>query len=97
MSKGGRDGGRIYQEGTAVHCGMRVTLRIALPDSMDPVEIQQAVVAWTSGNEFGVQFSKTSSDIQRRVRQVFSQLLEAETAEQDDRIITLTFPHAAVS
>ncbi|MBX3235941.1 MAG: PilZ domain-containing protein [Nitrospiraceae bacterium] len=83
------NGGRIGQTGANVHSGMRVTLSILLPDSTEPVEIRHAVVSWTTLHEFGVQFSKTSPDMLKRINQVYQLLLEAQTPEEPERVISL--------
>lgn len=83
------NGGRIGQPGANMHSGMRLTLRILLPDSTEPVEIRHAVVSWTTQNEFGIQFSKTSPDTLQRIDRVYRLLLEAQTPEEPERVITL--------
>ncbi|MCE3224089.1 MAG: hypothetical protein K0S58_2269 [Nitrospira sp.] len=79
----------IHQADGRVHCGMRLTLRLSLPDRIEPVEIKPAIVTWTRPHAFGVAFFATSQDIQSRLRQVYDQLLEAQTAEHTEGVISL--------
>lgn len=37
---------------------MRLTLRMDLPDEQVPLEIDQAVVQWVSGQDFGIHIEK---------------------------------------
>lgn len=82
-------GCRIQQADARVHCGMRLTLRISLPDRIEPVEIKPAVVTWTRQDTFGVEFQTLSSEARSRVKLVHEQLLEAQATEDTDRIISL--------
>jgi len=82
-------GCRIQQADARVHCGMRLTLRISLPDRIEPVEIKPAVVTWTRQDSFGVEFLTPSSEARSRVKLVHEQLLEAQATEDTDRIISL--------
>ncbi len=41
-----------------VRIGMMLTLGIDLPDEKTPLEIEQAVVQWVSGQDFGVHIKK---------------------------------------
>ena len=72
-----------------VHCGMRLSLRISLPDRIEPLEIKQAIVTWARNNVFGVEFLSVSQEIRWRLREVYDQLLEAQTAEDTERVISL--------
>lgn len=68
---------------------MRLMLRVSLPDRIEPIEIKQAVVTWTQQNAFGVEFLTALPEIRSRMKQVYDQLLEAQTAEDKDRVISL--------
>lgn len=82
-------GCRIHQADANVHCGMQLTLRIVLPDRIEPTEIKHAAVTWTGVNDFGVEFSQSSRETQTRVKQVYDLLLQAQTSEDPDRVISL--------
>ena len=41
-----------------VKIGMLLTLRMELPEEKMPLEIEQAVVQWVSGEDFGVRIKK---------------------------------------
>jgi hypothetical protein len=79
----------IHQADANVHCGMRLTVRISLPDRIEPLEIKPAIVTWAHNNVFGVEFLFLSQDARWRLKQVYDQLLEAETAEDTERMISL--------
>ena len=78
----------IHQVDAKVPCGMRLTLRIALPDRIEPIEIKPAIVTWTRNNVFGVEFLRPSQEIRSRLNQVYDQLLEAQT-ENTEQVISL--------
>lgn len=85
-------GCRIHQADANVHCGMRLTLHLSLPDRMEPIEIKHAIVTWARKNEFGVEFSKPSQEIQARLKHVCDSLLDAQTPEQ---VATISIPALA--
>lgn len=82
-------GCRIQQADANVNCGMRVTLRISLPDRIDPIEIKPAVVTWVGKDAFGVEFLALSTETRARVKAVYELLLEAQTAHESERVISL--------
>jgi hypothetical protein len=51
-------GGWRIQGDHQVKIGMRLTLRMDLPEEQVPLEIEQAVVQWISGQDFGVHIQK---------------------------------------
>ncbi|MBS0177526.1 MAG: PilZ domain-containing protein [Nitrospira sp.] len=82
-------GCRIQQENAKVNCGMRLTLRISLPDRIDPIEIKPAVVTWVGKDAFGVEFMNLSAETRTRVKAVYELLLEAQTTHETERVISL--------
>jgi hypothetical protein len=80
----------IHQPAANVHCGMRLTLRISLPDRIEPLEIKPAVVTWTGQNAFGVEFLTLSPETRLRMKQVHNLLWEAQTAEDPERVLCLS-------
>ncbi len=80
----------IHQVAANVHCGMRVMLRISLPDRIEPIEIKRAVVTWTGKNAFGIEFLTPSPETRLRMKQVHEQLWEAQTAEDPERVLSLS-------
>jgi len=83
-------GCRIQQADAKVNCGMRVTLRISLPDRIDPIEIKPAVVTWVGKDAFGVEFLALSTETRARVKAVYDLLLEAQSAHEAERVISLS-------
>ena len=51
-------GGWRIQGDHQVKIGMLLTLRMELPEEKMPLEIEQAVVQWVSGEDFGVRIKK---------------------------------------
>ena len=43
-------------------------LRIMMPDEEQPLEIKQAAVRWTSGQEFGLEFTFVEAEGELRLR-----------------------------
>jgi hypothetical protein len=82
-------GCKIQQADPKVHCGMRLTLRISLPDRIEPIEIKPAVVTWTSKDGFGVEFLALSTETRTRVKMVYDLLLEAQSTAETERVISL--------
>ncbi len=82
-------GCKIQQADAKVHCGMRLTLRISLPDRIEPIEIKPAVVTWTSKDGFGVEFLALSTETRTRVKMVYDLLLEAQSTAETERVISL--------
>ena len=82
-------GCKIQQPAAKVHCGMRLTLRISLPDRIEPIEIKPAVVTWTSQDAFGVEFLSLSPETRSRVKLVYDLLLEAQSTTETERAISL--------
>jgi hypothetical protein len=82
-------GCKIQQADPKVHCGMRLTLRISLPDRIEPIEIKPAVVTWTSKDGFGVEFLALSTETRTRVKMVYDLLLEAQSTAEAERVISL--------
>jgi hypothetical protein len=79
----------IHRTDARVHCGMQLTLRICLPDRIEPMEIKPVIVTWTHNSVFGVEFLRPSQEIRSRLKQVYDQLLEAQTEDNRDQIIPL--------
>ncbi len=82
-------GCRIQQADAKVHCGMRLTLRISLPDRIEPIEIKPAVVTWTNQEAFGVEFLALSTETRARVKMVYDLLLDAQSTADSERVIAL--------
>jgi hypothetical protein len=51
-------GGLKVRGNYPVQVGMELTMFLYLPDGNDPLFVVEAIVAWTSGNLFGVKFKK---------------------------------------
>ena len=82
-------GCKIQQTSAKVHCVMRLTLLISLPDRINPIEIKPAVVTWTSQDAFGVEFLALSAETRSRVKLVYDLLLDAQSTAESERVISL--------
>ena len=51
-----------------VPAGTDLALRIALPDHAAPMEVTLAVVRWSQGQKFGLEFLRMEDDEQERLR-----------------------------
>lgn len=69
-------GGAAIESGAVVHSGTILTLRVHLPSLKQPIEVNQAEVTWTAGDDFGVQFLQLGPQEQERLNQVIEDLLQ---------------------
>ncbi|MGH7231862.1 MAG: PilZ domain-containing protein [Nitrospiraceae bacterium] len=68
-------GCRIQSEMTIL-VGMRLALRITVPDQNSPIQIERGTVRWSKGQEFGVEFIAIRSRDGERLRQLIQTLGE---------------------
>jgi hypothetical protein len=81
-------GGGAIESGMSVQSGTVVTLRVHLPSVKQPIEVEQAEVTWTAGDDFGVQFLQLGPDERERLNQVIADLLQAIQQRQAHQIRT---------
>ena len=74
-----RSGFRVLGDHQVVP-GTELTVRLALPDKDEPVEIQRAVVRWVRGLLFGVKIVTLSPDGEDRVGSFLSSRLRSYCA-----------------
>jgi len=74
-----RSGFRVLGDHQVVP-GMELTVRLALPDKDEPVEIQRAMVRWVRGLLFGVKIVTLSPDGEDRVGSFLSSRLRSYCA-----------------
>jgi len=67
-------GGCAIESGAAVRRGTLLTLRMHLPSLSQPIAVDQAVVTWTAGDDFGVQFLSLGTRDQARLSQLIAGL-----------------------
>lgn len=60
-----------------VLAGIRMKLSIDVPDPKTSIEIDQAVVRWVAGQEFGVEFASITPEQFERLTKVIQQLPSA--------------------
>ncbi|WP_447979384.1 PilZ domain-containing protein [Candidatus Nitrospira bockiana] len=60
--------------------GVHVVLRLEVPEE-EPIRIERAVVRWSKGQEFGVQFYTITSRQQHRLKQLVHALEHVSAAE----------------
>ncbi|BCA57100.1 hypothetical protein W02_42400 [Nitrospira sp. KM1] len=67
--------------------GMRIRLKLWLPDAIDPIDVEQANVRWTGGEYFGVSFPLLAESMKMRLSKVVEVLREAQ--EEDVAVISV--------
>ncbi len=72
ISKGGWQVTVASTQGVPV--GTDLALRIALPDHAAPMEVALAVVRWSKGQKFGLEFIRMEDEEQERLRRFVSTL-----------------------
>ncbi len=68
-------GGGAVESQAPVQSGTVLTLRVHLPSLNQPIEVSQAQVTWTAGDDFGVQFLQLGPQERERLNQVIADLL----------------------
>ena len=79
----------IQQMDLSLYCGMRLTMRLALPDRPEPLNVGQVVVAWTKDHQCGLRFMATSQEVQEQLSQVYELLINAQTEVEVRPVIFL--------
>ena len=75
-------GGCAIESGAAVQRGTLLTLRVQLPSLPQLIAVDQAVVTWTAGDDFGVQFLSLGTRDEARLSQLIANLQhETHTTE----------------
>ncbi len=54
--------------------GIRMKLSIDVPEPMTTIDVEQAVVRWVSGQEFGIEFASISPEQFERLTKIIQQL-----------------------
>ncbi len=68
-------GGWRMQGDHQVRTGMKLTLRMELPEENTPLEIEEAVVRWVSGKDFGIQIRIIRHSAAKRLEHLIGQHL----------------------
>lgn len=68
-------GGWRIQGDHQVRVGMPLTLRMEIPGAKLPLEVEQAVVQWVSGRDFGVQIKKIRHASAKKLERIIEQHL----------------------
>lgn len=68
-------GGWRIQGDHQVRIGMLLTLRMDLPVTKLPLEVEQATVQWVSGRDFGVQIKKIRYASAKKLERIIGQHL----------------------
>lgn len=79
----------LQQRDLSLYCGMRLTMRLTLPDRPEPLNVGQVVVAWTKDHHCGLRFMATSREVQERLSQVYELLINAQTEVEVRPMISL--------
>lgn len=68
-------GGWRIQGDHEVRIGMKLTLRMELPDENSPLEIEEASVQWVSGKDFGIRIKKIRYTTAKRLERLIGHQL----------------------
>ncbi len=79
-------GGGAIESAISVQSGTVLTLRVHLPSLKQPIEVNQAQVTWTAGDDFGVQFLQLGPQERERLNQVIADLLRGIQKQQSHQI-----------
>ncbi len=69
-------GGGAIESQAPVQSGTVLTLRVHIPSFKQPIEVNQAQVTWTAGDDFGVQFLRLEPDARERLNRLIADLLQ---------------------
>ncbi len=61
-------GWKVQSHHTRVPKGAYLTLQISLPNEDTPIKVDEAVVRWSKGREFGLEFVRMQPEEQARLR-----------------------------
>ena len=81
-------GGGAIESTADVQSGTVLTLRVHLPSLKQPIQVDQAQVTWTAGDDFGVQFVQLGPQERERLNQVIADLLHAIQQRQAHQVRT---------
>jgi hypothetical protein len=59
--------GCAIESATSVQIGATITLRLYIPALPQPIEVDEAEVTWSAGQDFGVQFRRLKPPAQERL------------------------------
>ncbi len=63
-------GGCTVVSDTRLSPGVQMELRLYLPEDIMPVDVDQAVVRWTKGRKFKLEFISMQSEAQERLHRL---------------------------
>ena len=69
-------GGCAIASNVPVQLCAHITLRLHIPTQKQPIEVTEAGVTWTSGQDFGVQFLNLAPQEKDRLQQAIAELQE---------------------
>ena len=79
----------IEQRDLSLFCERRLTMRLALPDRPELLDVGQVVVAWTKDHHCGLRFMATSPEVQERLSQVYELLTNPQTGVEELPMLSL--------
>ena len=74
-------GWRVRSPKTRVPTGVYLTLQIILPNEDTPIKVDEAVVRWSKGREFGLEFLRMQVKEKARLRRCISLLTREKRFE----------------
>jgi len=80
--------GGAVESKVPVQSGTILTLRVHLSSQEQPIEVDQAEVTWTCGDDFGVQFLQLGPQDQERLGLLIESLLKGIQERQSHQILS---------
>ena len=89
-------GGLRIETHEAVSLGMAFAIKVYFPQEPKPLEIEEAVVQWTKGTQFGVRFTKLNDGILPRLDTFYVLALDEQLQSLAEFLTALSAPTSAL-
>ena len=73
-------GWKVQSSNTRIPLGAYLTLQVTLPNQDAPIKVDQAVVRWAQGGEFGLEYLRMQPQEQARLSRFIDTLYEGSQA-----------------
>jgi len=68
------------ESGVTVQVGTTVTLRVYVPTHKEPIQVSRAGVAWSAGQDFGLEFTDMDPAERDRLQRLIQDLQEGKSS-----------------
>jgi hypothetical protein len=79
-----------------VSLGMAFAIQVYFPHEREPLKIEEAVVQWTKGTQFGVRFTKLNDEVLPRLDTFYVLALEEQLQSLTEFLGALSAPTSAL-